>query len=68
MPDERSICIDSMLEWYAAEAMIMMYNLRSRDQKKEGSSKFFVSNLCYPQTIDVLKTRCEPLNIELVIE
>ncbi len=22
MPDERSICIDSMLDWYAAEAMI----------------------------------------------
>ena len=23
MPDERSICIDSMLDWFAAEAMIL---------------------------------------------
>ena len=31
------------------------------------SNKFFISELCYPQTIDVLKTRAEPLGIELVI-
>lgn len=28
---------------------------------------FFVSDDCFPQTIDVLKTRCEPLGIELRI-
>ena len=51
----------------AAEAMIMLYNTRNRAQKKEGIKKFFVSELCFPQTIDLLKTRSEPLEIELVI-
>jgi len=47
----------------AAEAMAMFY----REVKKGGPSKFFVSELCHPQTIDVLKTRSEPFGIELVI-
>ena len=51
----------------AAEAMIMLYNTRSRHQKKEEVNKFFVSELCLPQTIDILKTRSEPLGIEIVI-
>lgn len=51
----------------AAEAMIMLFNTRTRPQKKEGVKKFFVSELCFPQTIDLLKTRSEPLEIELVI-
>ena len=51
----------------AAEAMIMLFNTRTRTQKKEGVKKFFVSELCFPQTIDLLKTRSEPLEIELVI-
>ena len=51
----------------AAEAMIMLYNTRSRHQKKEEANKFFVSELCLPQTIDILKTRSEPLGIEIVI-
>jgi len=50
-----------------AEAMIMLYNARNRNQKKEGFLKFFVSELCYPQTIDVLVTRAEPLGIQLEI-
>ena len=48
-----------------AEAMIMLYNARSREQKKEGANKFFVSEYCYPQTIALLETRAEPLGIEL---
>ena len=51
----------------AAESMCMLYNTMSRVKKKSGSNKFFISELCYPQTIDVLKTRAEPLGIELVI-
>jgi glycine dehydrogenase len=47
----------------AAEAMILMWHERS----KERGSKFFVSEGCFPQTIDVLKTRAQPLEIELVI-
>lgn len=52
----------------AAEAMILMFGARSRDAKKRNVNKFFVSNTCFAQTIDVLKTRSEPLGIELVID
>tara|TARA_B100001093_G_scaffold305440_1_gene291390 strand:+ start:98408 stop:101326 length:2919 start_codon:yes stop_codon:yes gene_type:complete len=51
----------------AAEAMVMLFNLRSRSKKKTNSVKFFVSKLCYPQTIEILKTRAKPLGIELII-
>ena len=50
-----------------AEAMIMMFNSRSRDSVKRGANKCFVSNEMFPQTIDVLKTRSNPLGMELVI-
>ena len=49
-----------------AEAMIMMYNSRSREMAKAGANKFFVDNDTFLQTIDVLITRAEPLGIELV--
>lgn len=51
----------------AAEAMILAYNSRSRAAKKAGANKFFVSDECFPQTIEILKTRSTPLGIELVI-
>jgi len=51
----------------AAEAMIMFYNSRSRDAVKKGINKFFVSQNLFPQTIDVLITRSNPLGIELVM-
>ena len=51
----------------AAEAMIMGFNSRSKTAQKNGANKFFVSNQCFPQTIDVLKTRSNPLGIELII-
>ncbi|MHB8579605.1 MAG: aminomethyl-transferring glycine dehydrogenase [Ignavibacteriaceae bacterium] len=47
----------------AAEAMIMFHSLRN----KTDANKFFISNECFPQTIEVLKTRSNPLEIELVI-
>ena len=50
----------------AAEAMIMLFNARSREQKKNGANQFFVSDEVLPQTISVLKTRSKPLEIELV--
>lgn len=49
----------------AAEAMIMFYNYKNK--REIVSTKFFVSEKCFPQTIDVLKTRSKPLGIELVI-
>ncbi|MCF8257386.1 MAG: aminomethyl-transferring glycine dehydrogenase [Flavobacteriales bacterium] len=51
----------------ASEAMIMLFNARSRTQQKAGVNKFFVSTDCFPQTIDLLHTRSRPLGIELVI-
>jgi glycine dehydrogenase len=47
----------------AAEAMFMQYSLRKNQQAK----KFFVSDLLFAQTIDILKTRANPFGIELVI-
>ena len=51
----------------AAEAMAMLFSNRSREQVKNGANKFFVSDECFPQTIDLLKTRSTPMGIELVI-
>ncbi|MGE5429559.1 MAG: aminomethyl-transferring glycine dehydrogenase [Syntrophomonadaceae bacterium] len=47
----------------AAEAMIMLFNSRKNKQ----ADTFFVSEECFPQTIDVLKTRSNPLGIKLLI-
>jgi glycine dehydrogenase len=49
----------------AAEAMSMFYSLRKPG--KTEAKTFFVSNDCFPQTIDVLKTRANPLGIDLLI-
>jgi glycine dehydrogenase len=51
----------------AAEAMIMMYNARSRESVKAGKKLFFVDDDIFPQTLEVIKTRSKPLGIELVI-
>ena len=51
----------------AAEAMIMMFNARSRASVKAGANKFFVDNDIFPQTLDVILTRSKPLGIEIVI-
>ncbi len=50
----------------AAEAMIMMFNARSKAAVKSGAVKFFVDEDIFLQTVDVLKTRSNPLGIELV--
>lgn len=49
----------------AAEAMTMLYG--QRPSEKTQADAFFVSEQCLPQTIDVLKTRAEPLGIEIVV-
>ncbi len=51
----------------AAEAMTMLYDLRSRQQKKDGVLKFFVDENVLPQTLSLLETRATPLEIELVL-
>ncbi|MCH8568167.1 MAG: aminomethyl-transferring glycine dehydrogenase [Balneolales bacterium] len=49
----------------AAEAMSLMYELRKG--KKKQSDTLFVSDTVFPQVIDVLKTRSEPIGIKLHI-
>ncbi|MBS1612534.1 MAG: glycine dehydrogenase (aminomethyl-transferring), partial [Bacteroidetes bacterium] len=49
----------------AAEAMHMFWGVKNK--KDALHNKFFVSELCFPQTIDVIKTRANILNIEVVI-
>ncbi|MBK7083423.1 MAG: aminomethyl-transferring glycine dehydrogenase [Flavobacteriales bacterium] len=48
-----------------AEAMHMLY--AARPKELANAHKFFADKNLYPQNIDVLKTRCEPIGVELVI-
>lgn len=49
----------------AAEAMTMLYGQRPAERNQ--AEAYFVSELCLPQTIDLLKTRAEPIGIEIVV-
>ncbi len=49
----------------AAEAMMMCHRLKEGDAAAH--RRFFVSEKCHPQTIDIVKTRAEPLGIEVTI-
>jgi len=51
----------------AAEAMTMMYNLRSREQVKAGINVLFVDENVFPQTLAVIRTRAKAQGIELQI-
>ena len=51
----------------AAEAMVLMYNARSRVKTKAGANVVLIDEYIWPQTLDVLQTRATPLNIELRI-
>ncbi|MAJ22470.1 MAG: glycine dehydrogenase (aminomethyl-transferring) [Candidatus Pelagibacter sp. TMED64] len=46
----------------AAEAMGLSYRIN-----KSESKKVFVSKNCHPQTIEVIKTRAEPLGLEVIV-
>ena len=47
----------------AAEAMTLAYAVRG----KPGKETFFVSELCHPQTIDVVKTRAHVRGVDVVV-
>jgi len=51
----------------AAEAMALLFDVRTRDQKKSNINKFFVSEEILPQTLSVLQTRSAPIGVELII-
>jgi glycine dehydrogenase len=51
----------------AGEAMTMLHRVQARRiDGAGGRGQFFVADSCFPQTIDVLRSRAEPLGIELV--
>lgn len=52
----------------AAEAMGMMLQSRTRAAIKEGRNVLFVDENIFPQTLDLLITRSEPLGIELAVD
>ena len=47
----------------AAEAMTMLFG----DVKDEARRAFFVSEVCHPQTVEVVRGRAEPLGIEVMV-
>src|SRR5690348_791332 len=47
----------------AAEAMTLIHNVVAETAGKA----FFVSRDCHPQTIEVVKTRAQPLDIEVIV-
>ncbi len=49
----------------AAEAMSMLYSLRKGPAKQ--NHRFFVHDKIFPQTLDILRTRSNPLGIDLVV-
>ena len=52
----------------AAEAMTMLARVQGkRFDGVVGAPQFLVSESCYPQTLDVLRARAEPLGIELLL-
>jgi glycine dehydrogenase len=50
----------------AAEAMLMMYGLRSRQAVKDGKNIVFVDSDIFPQNLEVIGTRANPMGIEIV--
>ncbi len=50
----------------AAEAMLMMFALRSREAVKEGRNQLVVDENIFPQVLDLLMTRSEPYGIEII--
>ena len=50
----------------AAEAMSMFLGQR-KGVKKKNAFTFFVSELCHPQTIEVLKTRANPIGVNIEV-
>lgn len=52
----------------AAEAMNMMHACRSREAVKAERNVLFVDQNIFPQTMDLLLTRSEPLGIELAVD
>ena len=51
----------------AAEAMSMFFALKNKRNKGESINQILVSSEVYPQTLDILYARAEPLGIEICV-
>ncbi|MGA1277661.1 MAG: aminomethyl-transferring glycine dehydrogenase [Candidatus Kapaibacteriota bacterium] len=51
----------------AAESMHLMHAAKTKKAIESNANTLFVSNHCFTQTIDLLKTRSEPLGINIII-
>ena len=49
----------------AAEAMTMMHRIRARRSGR--ADRLLVSDSCWPQTVEVVRGRAEPLDIEVIV-
>src|SRR5579872_1307598 len=49
----------------AAEAMTMLHRVQSG--KSNARNRFFVADSCFPQTLEVIRARAEPLNLEVIV-
>ena len=50
-----------------AEAMHVFYEVRNKSKNKPQAHKIFIDQHTFPQTIDVVKGRALPLNIEVIV-
>lgn len=51
----------------AAEAVTMLFHSRTKAQEKDNVNKLFIDELCFDQTIAVVKAKTEAVGIEVVI-
>ncbi len=52
----------------ACEAMAMIHRVVCAKSRAAAPNRFFVDRDCFPQTLEVLRSRTEPLGIETVVE
>ncbi|MEM7575215.1 MAG: aminomethyl-transferring glycine dehydrogenase [Bacteroidota bacterium] len=52
----------------AAEAMSMFFGIRNKRVRGEAINVFLVSDQVFPQTIELLKTRAEPIGVEVRVQ
>jgi glycine dehydrogenase len=57
----------SMLDEGTAAAEAMMLAHRVKLGESHAASVFFVSEKCHPQTIDIVRTRAQPLGVSVVV-
>ena len=51
----------------AAEALMMLFHSRSKTQEKANVNKLFVDELCFDQTIAVVKAKAEAVGVKVVV-